>query len=148
MNPDPVINWGGDWAWGLPLIVLTVVFHAYALGLLSRRVTSALAGDAWLRSPSALSIVVMGGSALYAILLHAFESFLWAAAYLLLGAMDSAKAAMLYSLGAMTTYGHQNLELAPHWRLMGTLEALDGWILFGLTTAFLFSIMQRAWPRT
>jgi hypothetical protein len=26
------------------------------------------------------------------------------------------------------------------------LEALNGWILFGLTTAFLFSIMQRAWP--
>jgi hypothetical protein len=28
---------------------------------------------------------------------------------------------------------------------MGALEALNGWILFGLTTAFLFSVMQKAW---
>lgn len=55
---------------------------------------------------------------------------------------------MLYSLGAMTTYGHSNISLAPGWQMMGTLEALDGWILFGLTTAFLFSIMQRAWPQS
>jgi hypothetical protein len=28
---------------------------------------------------------------------------------------------------------------------MGALEALDGWILFGLTTAFLFTVIQRVW---
>jgi hypothetical protein len=29
--------------------------------------------------------------------------------------------------------------------MMGSLEALNGWILFGLTTAFLFAIVQKAW---
>jgi hypothetical protein len=29
---------------------------------------------------------------------------------------------------------------------MGALEALNGIILFGLTTAFLFSKIQRVWP--
>jgi hypothetical protein len=53
---------------------------------------------------------------------------------------------MLYSLGAMTTYGHANVSLAPHWQMMGTLEALNGWILFGLTAAFLFTVMQKALP--
>jgi len=52
---------------------------------------------------------------------------------------------MLYSLGAMTTYGHASLSLAPAWQRMGVLEALNGWILFGLTTAFLFVIMRKAW---
>ena len=28
---------------------------------------------------------------------------------------------------------------------MGALEALNGWLLFGLTTAFLFSIMEKVW---
>jgi hypothetical protein len=28
---------------------------------------------------------------------------------------------------------------------MGALEALNGWILFGLTTAFLFTVVQKAW---
>ena len=53
---------------------------------------------------------------------------------------------MLFSLNAMTTYGHDSLGLAPHWRLMGALEALNGVILFGLTTAFLFSTLQEFLP--
>jgi hypothetical protein len=28
---------------------------------------------------------------------------------------------------------------------MGALEALNGWILFGLSTAFLYAINQRVW---
>ena len=55
---------------------------------------------------------------------------------------------MLYSLSAMTSYGHENFELARNWQLMGSLEALNGWILFGLTAAFLFTIMQKAWSST
>ncbi len=53
---------------------------------------------------------------------------------------------MLYSLSAMTSYGHANIYLEPDWQLMGALEALNGMMLFGLTTAFLFSVPQGAWP--
>ena len=54
--------------------------------------------------------------------------------------------AMLYSLSAMTSYGHANVYLAEHWQLMGALEALNGVMLFGLTTAFLVSLLQSNWP--
>jgi hypothetical protein len=54
---------------------------------------------------------------------------------------------MLYSLGAMTTYGHQNLYLQEHWRLIGPIEALNGSLLVGLTTAFLFWLIQEVSPR-
>ena len=46
----------------------------------------------------------------------------------------------------MTTYGHDNLALPYHCRLLGALEALNGVLLFGLTTAFLFAVAQRVWP--
>jgi hypothetical protein len=49
---------------------------------------------------------------------------------------------MLYSLSAMTTFGHANLYLEPCWQLMGVIEALSGVVLFGLTTAVLFSIVE------
>jgi hypothetical protein len=55
---------------------------------------------------------------------------------------------MLYSISAMTSYGHTNLDLAPAWQMMGALEALNGWILFGLTTAFIFTVVQKVWPST
>jgi hypothetical protein len=48
----------------------------------------------------------------------------------------------------MTSYGHANLYLALGWELMGALEALNGWILFGLSTAFLFTVTEKAWSRT
>ena len=56
------------------------------------------------------------------------------------------KSAMLYSLSAMTSYGHANLFLEEQWQLMGALEALNGMLLFGLTTAFLFATIQKVWP--
>ena len=78
--------------------------------------------------------------------LHAAEAVARAAAYVLLGALPNLRLAMLYSLNAMTTYGHDNPGLASHWRLMGALEALNGVILFGLSTAFLFGVLQSHWP--
>jgi len=143
---EVVINWGMDWIWGLPLIILTVVIHAYGLGLLNKKVASRFASARRIHSLSLSSITLMGATALCTILLHAFEGALWAAAYRLLGALHDNKTAVLYSLGALTTYGHAPISLEPRWELMGVLEALDGLILFGLTTAFLFTVMEKAWP--
>ena len=135
--------WGMDWAWGLPLIVLTVVIHAYSLGLINEAFKSMLTRAAQLRNLPVASTFVTGVTVLSVVMLHGFECFIWAGAYRFLGALNDSKSAILYSLNAMTSYGHENLNLAPRWQMMGALEALDGWILFGLTTAFLFTVMQR-----
>jgi hypothetical protein len=77
--------------------------------------------------------------------LHGVEAIFWANAFRLLGALPDFKSALLYSLNAITSFGHTTLTLEPKWQLMGALEALNGWLLFGLTTAFLFSIIEKAW---
>jgi hypothetical protein len=146
MDVGNVPTWGSNWAWGLPLIVLTAVFHAYGLGLLNKKAASKLNSQERLRHFSPVANVIIGGTALSATVLHAIECAIWAATYRLLGASADYKSAMLYSMSAMTSYGHANLYLEPRWQMMGSLEALNGWILFGLTTAFLFSVIQKAWP--
>ena len=45
----------------------------------------------------------------------------------------------------MTSYGHTNLYLDRRWEPMGALEALNGMLLFGLSTAFLFNMMRHVW---
>jgi MFS superfamily sulfate permease-like transporter len=140
--------WGADWAWSLPLILLTVVIHVFGLGLINERVVRALSRSMDRRRLVPLFALVMGVAALLVTALHAIEGVAWAAAYLFLGAMPDAKSAMLYSLNAMTTYGHESASLAPPWQMMGALEALNGIVLFGLTTAFLFAMIQEVWPRT
>jgi hypothetical protein len=148
MNPIVVQDWGVDWAWGLPLILLIVVMHAYSLGLLNKEVSAKLSDTRRLRHFSSASISVIGVAALSATILHGIECSIWAWTYRLLGALPNFKSAMLYSLSAMTSYGHANLYLEPRWQMMGALEALNGMILFGLTTAFLFTVLQRAWSRS
>jgi len=93
----------------------------------------------------AVFMVVMGATTVLATSLHAMEAGIWAAAYRVLGALPDRRTAMLYSLNAMTSYGHVNVNLADHWHLLGALEALNGWLLFGLSTAFLFATMEKVW---
>jgi hypothetical protein len=87
----------------------------------------------------------MGSATLLATTLHGIESGIWAIAYRVLGALPDSRTAMLYSLNAITSYGHTNIDLAKHWQLMGALEALNGWLLFGLSTAFLFGMLEKVW---
>jgi hypothetical protein len=78
--------------------------------------------------------------------LHGLESAIWAAAYLWLGALDSPLDAMLFSVDSMATRGASGLVLPPHWQMMGALEAVDGVLLFGISTAYVFAVMQLYWP--
>jgi hypothetical protein len=146
ISPADVGTWIGDWAWGVPLIVLTVVIHVCGLALIGGKFVAVLEEPLGRHSFMPKFAVVIGVTSLLATLLHGMEGGIWAAAYRLLGALPDNRSAMLYSLSAMTTYGHANLYLKPHWQLLGALEALNGMLLFGLTTAFLFAGIQRVWP--
>jgi len=146
MHPSGVGTWTGDWAWSLPLIVLTVIIHVCGLAVIGERVVEALGESVDRRRFMLKFALVMGGTSLLATVLHGIEGAIWAAAYLFLGALPDARTAMLYSISAMTAYGHAALFLKDRWQLMGALEALNGMLLFGLTTAFLFAMIQRAWP--
>jgi hypothetical protein len=135
--------WSADWAWGLPLIVVTVLVHVFGL-LLVRQGTFRL----WRRTilhghPTAAFVTVIGRTTLLVTSLHGVEAAIWAAAYRVVGALPDNRSAVLYSLNAMTSYGHTSLQLEDRWHLMGAIEALNGWLLFGLSTAFLFGIIER-----
>jgi hypothetical protein len=49
---------------------------------------------------------------------------------------------MLYSVDSMTTRGASGLMLQRHWQMMGALEAADGMLLFGISTAHMFAVVQ------
>jgi hypothetical protein len=146
MTSVALVPWKSDWLWSIPLIVVTILFHSYVLGLISRGLRALLKEDREKHLNDALSVFAVGGSSLCAICLHGLEAWMWSVAYHLLGTLGGdRKDAMLYSISVMTTVGGTNLHLEPSWALMGPLEALDGWILFGLTAAFLFALIQKVW---
>ena len=146
MNSSIASPWIGDWAWGLPLIVVTVVIHVCGLALIGEQVVNRMAGSIEGRRFMPKFALVMGATSLQVSVLHGIEAAIWALAFRYLDALPDQKSAMLYSLSAITAYGHANLFLKERWQLMGALEALNGMLLFGLTTAFLFAMIQRVWP--
>jgi len=66
-------------------------------------------------------------------------------AYWWLGAVNSPTDAILYSVDSVSTLGASGLTVAPHRRMMGALEGMDGMLLFGISTAYIFAMMQAYW---
>ena len=92
------------------------------------------------------TIGVVGAVGLLLAVLHVMEAAIWAAAYVWLGVLDSPQDAILYSLDSMVTRGASGLTLQRDWGMMGALEAADGMLLFGISTAFIFAVMLGYWP--
>jgi len=134
-----------EWTWGLSLITLTIAVHVTGVTFLASllhyfriRLESRNPGR-----PHLIPIIITAVTAMALILgvLHAIEALFWAEAYVRLGALGSFDAALLYSVDSMATLGASNFPLAPRWRMMGALEAADGMLLFGISTAFVFTVM-------
>jgi hypothetical protein len=139
----PTPGWSTDWLWGLPLIVLTVVIHVLGLGLIRQTAANAFQLRIHRHQHTLTFAGVLGATTLLATVLHGLEAGIWAIAYRFLGALTDFRSSMLYSLNAITSYGHTSLNLEDHWHLLGALEALNGWLVFGLTTAFLFAVIEQ-----
>jgi hypothetical protein len=137
--------WSSDWAWGMPLLMLTVVFHVCAFVLIVKALMHRVHSERSARN-LAHFFVAIALTALCAAALHGLEATAWAILYVRVGAMSDLSSSMLYSLSAITSYGHSNLFLEDRWRLLGAIEAMNGLILFGLTTAFLFAAIEEVRP--
>ncbi|MGB8518919.1 MAG: ion channel [Candidatus Tumulicola sp.] len=137
------------WLWSAALVFVTISLHVAGITAITRGLRTFWSDDVDRRftylasSPGVIGIIV--AAALTLAVLHGIECIAWAGAYLKTGALATSSDAMLYSVGSMTTRGASDLTPKPEWRLMGAIEAGDGMLLFGLSTAFLFSVMLRLW---
>lgn len=87
--------WNTSWAWSAPLIVLTVIIHVIGLGLFNVKMVQILTEARGRPHFMFLFALGIGGTTIWATLLHAIEAGIWAAAYRLLGAMPDGETAIL-----------------------------------------------------
>lgn len=79
----------------------------------------------------------------FAFLAHLIEIALWAALFVISGEFKSFELAYYHSAVNYTTLGYGDLIMTPSWKLLGPLEAADGALLFGVSTAMIFAVAQR-----
>ena len=60
---------------------------------------------------------------------------IWAALFLLLGEFDDFSAALYHSAVNFATLGYGDIVMSERWRLLGPLEAANGILMFGVSTA-------------
>ena len=141
-----------NWIWGLSLIALTMAIHGTGvlwIALVDVGIRGRIERQNRLRRRRHVAEFIIGMIAVVGLLLaalHGIEAALWAAAYWWLGALNSPAEAILYSIDSISTRGASGLVLEYHWKLMGALEAVDGMLLFGISTAYIFTVMQSYWP--
>jgi hypothetical protein len=137
------------WTYGIGLIVLTITFHAMSsafMGLAQEKIWAKL--ESRNKNVSFAFARWVGMCALlglFLITLHGLEIILWALVYWEVGALSTFADAIFYSMDSMTTRGASGLELQRHLRMLGAIEAVDGVLLFGISTAFIFAMMQHYW---
>jgi len=77
--------------------------------------------------------------------IHTFEIWLWALAYFAAHLTASFEDALYISTAFFSTQGSQQ-TIAAHWRLLGALESVNGFILIGWSIAFLIAASTRFGP--
>jgi Ion channel len=79
---------------------------------------------------------------LYALLAHLVEIALWGLLFIICGEFTDFGTAFYHSAVNYTSLGYGDVIMTPSWRLLGPLETADGMLLFGVSTAILFAVIQ------
>jgi hypothetical protein len=89
-----------------------------------------------------VNLTFIMGAALLALAGHLGEIALWAFMLDISGAVGDISAAIYSSAGSYTTSG-SDIVLPPQWKLLGPFEAVAGMLMFGISTALIFAVVQR-----
>ncbi|MGP0067023.1 MAG: potassium channel family protein [Isosphaeraceae bacterium] len=74
---------------------------------------------------------------------HLTQIALWAAAFLVCGLVSTWETAFYLSAQSFTALGYGDVPMSEGWRLLGPLEAVNGLLFFGVSTAVLFTVMSQ-----
>lgn len=126
---------------GILLLVVTTSIHTVCTGVVLAVLRSVRA--TFMASHSRiLALLVIAAIVILLFASALIESSLWAACYLSLGALSSFEEALYFSNVTFATLGYGDLTLDPDWRLLSSIQAANGTILFGWSTALVFAVVQ------
>ena len=129
---------------GLGMMVLTIIIHALfmAAGVKMVKWRRSHFGNVTRESAKA---VLISGLTVWMFLAIVIEAGLWALLYLfnpLITALPDLETAFYFSMVTFTTLGFGDVVLTGQWRTLASIQAANGVIIFGWTTALIFYFIQ------
>jgi uncharacterized membrane protein len=127
---------------GLITFACTIVIQALPLGatvtIVRREKRLGLEGVSFWSDFATVALII-----LLALVAHLIEIALWAAVFMICGEFHEFGTAYYHSAVNYTTLGYGDLLMSPKWRLLGPFEAADGILMFGVSTAMIFTLILR-----
>jgi len=90
-----------------------------------------------------IDVVIVALVICFALAAHLAEIAVWAVLFMVCGEFRDFGTAYYHSAVNYTTLGYGDLIMTPRWRMLGPLEAANGMLMFGVTTALVFAVIQR-----
>ena len=134
---------------GSVLVAITVAIHALGTAFLVKYLASTFLDRTghW-GSKRVLTALML--AALVLVFLHTLEIMVWAGVYELMvpiGELANFETAVYFSFVTFTTLGYGDITLSEGYRLLSGIQALNGILLVGWSTALMFAVVQKTWER-
>jgi Ion channel len=131
-------------ATGMGMMVLTVIIHALFMvgGAKIARWRRAHLGKT---KNETMRAALLSGLTIWMFLAIIIEAGLWALLYLfdpLVTTLPDLETAFYFSMVTFTTLGFGDVVLTGPWRTLASIQAANGVIIFGWTTALIFYFIQ------
>ncbi len=130
---------------GSILVIVTVIIHGLGLLTMSRGLSGVIV-QYRPHTTLAGTIFTMVATVLGLFALHTVEIWVWAFAFVLVGAISDFTHALTFSTLSFSTLGAQDVVTVPAWELFGSIEGVNGFLLIGWSTAYLIPAWTRYGP--
>lgn len=119
---------------GLPVMLLCLVLQAIFVTICLRYYArfNLLQEN---RASQWVDILLLSTAMLLMLLSNLTQMVIWAALFLLLGEFGEFATALYHSAVNFVTLGYGDIVMSARWRLLGPLEAANGILMFGVSTA-------------
>jgi hypothetical protein len=134
-------------ATGLGMMVLTIVIHSMFMvgGVKLAKWRQSRFGSV---GNEMIKAIVLSALVVWLFMAIVLETLLWALLYLfipLITALPDLETAFYFSMVTFTTLGYGDVVLTGQWRTLASIQAANGVIIFGWTTALIFYFIQRVY---
>lgn len=125
---------------GSILIILTIIVQVFFIEVAIKNLSRfgpKLAGK------SKGFVIVLTVTTLWLLAALTIATWIWAVAFITLGAFETLSKSLYFSMVSFTTLGYGDVTLPEKMELLSGFIAANGLVLFGLNTAFLIEVMSR-----
>lgn len=123
------------------------LFHAAVLVELARVLTEVHNSLIGKYGPENAGRILVPVCFLVLFVTHTIEASAWGLFLWRKGLMPTLTEAIYYAASSITALGYGDVVQRPPWRMLGPLVAINGLLMFGCSTAFLFLVLEKVWSQ-